>query len=238
MKTLTNKQKVIGAVSVILTASCLAGVGIYETKQAAKQTEPTQTVKQKAQTASGSETHEKPTSPSSTKAQKQTQPTGTIDALGNEEFATMKRPTMDEITDAKKNNRQLAKQAIAQLEIPAIGCHMPILEGTTYQKMLVGATTLLPNTVIGKGNVALASHNMGVEHSMFTSIYQLQKGADIFLTNPDGQKFHYQVVSNDVVDFRNTEKLNLTKKPTVTLVTCQSVQTTDNRVVIQGELVG
>lgn len=183
-----------------------------------------------------SETPSKDSSKSPTKESKLTN-TSKLDSAGNEDFSEMERPTLEEINHAQSNREGMSDQVVGEIEIPAIQLKLSILEGTTYQKMLYGATTLLANPIMGRGNYALASHNMGVEGSMFTSIYQLKEGEDIYLKDKQGKTYHYQVISNDVVDFRNTEKLNLTRKPTITLITCQTVQTTDNRVIVQGELV-
>lgn len=155
----------------------------------------------------------------------------------NEDFSDMERPTKEEIEQAQANLGQVESYAIGDLSIPAIELTMKIFQGTTYEKMLYGATTVLPDSVVGKGNYVLASHNMGVEGKMFTSLNKLKKGDDIYVSTKEGQKFHYRVVTNEVVDFKDTRCLELQGKPVITLVTCDSVQATDQRVVVQGELV-
>ncbi|EGO8095173.1 class A sortase [Enterococcus faecium] len=155
----------------------------------------------------------------------------------NENFSDMERPTKEEIEQAQANLGKVESYAIGDLSIPAIELTMKIFQGTTYEKMLYGATTVLPDSVVGKGNYVLASHNMGVEGKMFTSLHKLKKGDDIYVSTKEGQKFHYRVITNDVVDFKDTRCLELQGKPVITLVTCDSVQATDQRVVVQGELV-
>ena len=155
----------------------------------------------------------------------------------NENFSDMERPTKEEIEQAQANLGKVESYAIGDLSIPAIELTMNIFQGTTYEKMLYGATTVLPDSVVGKGNYVLASHNMGVEGKMFTSLHKLKKGDDIYVSTKEGQKFHYRVITNEVVDFKDTRCLELQGKPVITLVTCDSVQATDQRVVVQGELV-
>ncbi|KXF71663.1 class A sortase [Enterococcus faecalis] len=155
----------------------------------------------------------------------------------NENFSDMERPTKEEIEQAQANLGKVESYAIGDLSIPAIELTMKIFQGTTYEKMLYGATTVLPDSVVGKGNYVLASHNMGVEGKMFTSLHKLKKGDDIYVSTKEGQKFHYRVITNEVVDFKDTRCLELQGKPVITLVTCDSVQATDQRVVVQGELV-
>lgn len=155
----------------------------------------------------------------------------------NENFSDMERPIKEEIEQAQANLGKVESYAIGDLSIPAIELTMKIFQGTTYEKMLYGATTVLPDSVVGKGNYALASHNMGVEGKMFTSLHKLKKGDDIYVSTKEGQKFHYRVITNEVVDFKDTQCLELQGKPVITLVTCDSVQATDQRVVVQGELV-
>ncbi|EQA5452186.1 class A sortase [Enterococcus hirae] len=157
--------------------------------------------------------------------------------IKNEDFSDMARPTKEEIEQAQANLGQVESYAIGDLSIPAIELTMKIFQGTTYEKMLYGATTVLPDSIAGKGNYVLASHNIGVEGKMFTSLHQLKKGDDIYVSTKEGQKFHYRVKTNEVVDFKDTRCLELQGKPVITLITCDSVQATDQRVVVQGELV-
>ncbi|EGO9444908.1 class A sortase [Enterococcus faecalis] len=155
----------------------------------------------------------------------------------NEDFSDMARPTKEELEQAQANIGQVESYAVGDLTIPAIDLAMKIFQGTTYEKMLYGATTVLPDSVVGKGNYVLASHNMGVEGKMFTSLHKLKKGDDIYVSTKEGQNVHYRVVTNEVVDFKDTRCLELQGKPVITLITCDSVQATDQRVVVQGELV-
>lgn len=155
----------------------------------------------------------------------------------NEDFSDMARPTKEELEQAQANLGQVESYAVGDLTIPAIDLAMKIFQGTTYEKMLYGATTVLPDSVAGKGNYVLASHNMGVEGKMFTSLHKLKKGDDIYVLTKEGQKFHYRVITNEIVDFKDTRCLELQGKPVITLITCDSVQATDQRVVVQGELV-
>lgn len=155
----------------------------------------------------------------------------------NEDFSDMARPTKEELEQAQANIGQVESYAVGDLTIPAIDLAMKIFQGTTYEKMLYGATTVLPDSIVGKGNYVLASHNMGVEGKMFTSLHKLKKGDDIYVSTKEGQNVHYRVVTNEVVDFKDTRCLELQGKPVITLITCDSVQATDQRVVVQGELV-
>lgn len=238
MKSINKKKIGIGAISILLIAFIFIGFSLKNSNQQNSTTtsetslndESTKTSKQ-SNVASDSQVDK------NTKGTENSANSQGDNQLNNEDFSTMERPTIQEINEAQKHSEKMKDQFVGEIEIPSINLKLNILEGTTYQKMLYGATTLLPNSIMGHGNYALASHNMGVEGQMFTSIYKLQKGADIILRDQNGQSYRYKVVSNDVVDYKNTDKLNLTKKPTVTLVTCQSVQTTDNRVVVQAELV-
>lgn len=95
----------------------------------------------------------------------------------------MARPTKEELEQAQANLGQVESYAVGDLTIPAIDLAMKIFQGTTYEKMLYGATTVLPDSVVGKGNYVLASHNMGVEGKMFTSLHKLKKET-IFMFRP------------------------------------------------------
>jgi sortase A len=153
----------------------------------------------------------------------------------NDDFQEMLRPTVQEISQAQESIDEKRDEFVGDLEIPAIDLSLFILQGTTFENMLYGATTVLPSQVMGQGNYALASHNMGVEGAMFTSIHKLKKGDDIFL-HDGGKTYRYKVVKNYVTTYKDTACLNATDKATITLITCDSVHETDKRVIIQGEL--
>lgn len=163
--------------------------------------------------------------------------TSEIDENGYADYEAMKRPTLAEIKEAQAHVDDLASYYIGTVEIPSIDLNINILEGTTYERMLYAATTILPDSEMGKGNYALASHNMAVEGSMFTSLYRVQVGDDIYLKDKSGKEFHYKTKSVEVVNYKDTTCLEEQDKAVVTLVTCQSVRDTTNRVVVQGELI-
>ncbi|MFV0560904.1 MAG: class A sortase [Enterococcus sp.] len=105
------------------------------------------------------------------------------------------------------------------------------------ERMLYAATTILPESEMDKGNYTLASHNMGIEGSMFTSLYQVLIGDDIYLKDKLGKEFHYVTKKTDVVNYRDTSCLEEQDNSVITLIICQDDQNTENRLVVQGVLV-
>lgn len=160
-----------------------------------------------------------------------------LDENGFADYEEMKRPTLAEINEAQAHLDDLASLYVGTVEVPSIDLNINILEGTTYERMLYAATTILPDSKMGKGNYALASHNMAVEGSMFTSLYRVQVGDDIYLKDQSGKSYHYKTKSVEVVNYKDTSCLEEQDKAVVTLVTCESVRDTTNRIIVQGELV-
>lgn len=161
-----------------------------------------------------------------------------LDENGFADYEAMNRPTIEEIEEAQAHVDDLNSIYVGTVEIPSINLNINILEGTTYERMLYAATTIFPNSVMGKGNYALASHNMGQEGLMFTSLHKVKEGDDIYLKNNESWKtFHYQTTSVEIVNYKDTSCLEDQDEAVVTLITCENIYDTTNRVVVQGSLV-
>lgn len=147
------------------------------------------------------------------------------------------RPTVEMIREAQKNFSKVKNDVLGTISIPSIDLEMPILQGDSFEKMLYGACTVLPKQTMGKGNYTLAAHNAGVDGLMFSSLNKASKGALIMLQDRSGHVYNYKVKEQRHVDMTDTSILNLTRKPTLTLITCDKATKTTGRIVVIAELV-
>lgn len=147
------------------------------------------------------------------------------------------RPTVETLQEAQKNFNQVSDDVLGTIEIPSIELEMPILEGDSFEKMLYGACTVLPKQTMGKGNYTLAAHNAGMEGLMFSSLGKVSIGETITLKDRSGHVYNYKVKEQRHVNMTDTSILNLTRKPTLTLITCDQATKTDGRIVVIAELV-
>ena len=152
--------------------------------------------------------------------------------------------TQLEKANKSKNKDKVLKNAVGQINIPKLHLKLNILKGTNQTNMMYGATTMLPNQQMGKGNYVLAGHNMKHKGILFSDLIlndkpQVKKGDVIYLT--DGtHKYKYEVFSTKTVHKTNTDCLNDSKDPILTLFTCTKDDgsgTTPYRFVVQAKLV-
>ncbi len=146
------------------------------------------------------------------------------------------RPTVETLQEAQKDFEQVKDDILGTIRIASIGLEMPILEGDSFEKMLYGACTVLPKQTMGKGNYTLAAHNAGVDGLMFSSLGNVAVGETITLQDRSGHVYNYKVKEQRHVNMTDTSILNLTRKPTLTLITCDQATKTDGRIVVIAEL--
>jgi len=114
---------------------------------------------------------------------------------------------------------------------------IPILHGTNTQNLLVGATTVKNDQVMGKGNYVLAGHHMRDDSLLFGPLLKIEKGTYIHITNKR-QIFTYKVKAKKIVQETDVSVLEDTGSPELTLITCDVTGIdTDKRVIITAELV-
>lgn len=147
------------------------------------------------------------------------------------------RPTVETLQEAQKDFEQVKDDILGTIRISSIGLEMPILEGDSFEKMLYGACTVLPKQTMGKGNYALAAHNAGVDGLMFSSLGNVAVGETITLQDRSGHVYNYKVKEQRHVSMTDTSILNLTRKSTLTLITCDQATKTDGRIVVIAELI-
>ncbi|EHU8854487.1 class A sortase [Enterococcus faecalis] len=147
------------------------------------------------------------------------------------------RPSVKTIQNAQENFNEVSDSVLGSIEIDSIQLKLPILMGDSFDNMLYGACTVLSKQTMGKGNYALASHNAGYEGLLFTSLNKVSVGDLVKLNDREGHSFIYKVKEQKHVDMTDTTMLNLTRKPTLTLITCDQATKTTGRIIVIAELV-
>ncbi|MBO6342258.1 class A sortase [Enterococcus faecalis] len=205
-------------------AKTLLSSGLEEAKKPKKQVE-TKTSKTNSSQPEAVTGAEIPVAPEETAL-----PTGVALSEGE-------RPTVETLQEAQKDFEQVKDDILGTIRIASIGLEMPILEGDSFEKMLYGACTVLPKQTMGKGNYTLAAHNAGVDGLMFSSLGNVAVGETITLQDRSGHVYNYKVKEQRHVNMTDTSILNLKRKPTLTLITCDQATKTDGRIVVIAEMV-
>lgn len=131
--------------------------------------------------------------------------------------------------------RVLDNYSTGSIQIPSINTKLPIVEGTSNQHLLAGATTFRPGQSITHGNYVLLGHNVGYDGMLFSSLPQIKKGAKITVNSyADGKMMQqkYKVTNKETVKASQGQVLDDTDDRKLTLITCDVPHETPNRVVV------
>ncbi len=106
--------------------------------------------------------------------------------------------------------------AIGKLEIPRTGISVVVLQGDDAHTLRLGAGHI-PGTAwpCENGNMGIAAHR----DTFFRGLRNIRQNDVIRFVTTDGT-YLYQVTSTQIVDPMDTEVLDNTAEPTMTLVTC------------------
>ncbi|OMI25008.1 hypothetical protein BTA31_20415 [Bacillus haynesii] len=138
------------------------------------------------------------------------------------------------LSNISKLNR---KDVLGVISISDVNILFPILNGTSTQNLLVGATTVNIGQKMGEGNYILAGHHIRDDTLLFGPLLKVEEETLIQITDKTNI-YTYQVVDKKIVKETDLSILQETTIPTITLFTCNvSGIKTDKRVVIRGELV-
>jgi len=137
---------------------------------------------------------------------------------------------------------------LGSVAIPELRLSLPILKGATSRHLQIGAGTLKPGQRMGRGNYAMAAHNMDQSGYLFSDLPKIRAGAKIYLTDltniyvyraetrvdahtpANSYYYHRQVRPTNSQPIRDNPAAAL-----VTLVTCNA--TGSAREIVQGKYV-
>ncbi|PFJ06062.1 class A sortase [Bacillus cereus] len=171
---------------------------------------------------------------------KQTENVQTVQKMNYEKHDTefvdaskINQPDLAEVANASLDK----KQVIGRISIPSVSLELPVLKASTEKNLLSGAATVKENQVMGKGNYALAGHNMSKKGVLFSDIASLKKGDKIYLYDNENE-YEYAVTDVSEVTPDKWEVVENHGKDEITLITCVSVKDNSKRYVVAGDLVG
>jgi len=130
---------------------------------------------------------------------------------------------------------------INRLVINKIGVNIPIVESLDANWALARGAWRMPQTSTpDKGsNTAIAGHRFKYLPPNNLTFYLLDKLAvgDSLIVFWAGKEYQYVVVASKIVPPTEVSVLAPTQKATLTLITCDPIWTTKNRLIVTGELV-
>lgn len=136
-------------------------------------------------------------------------------------------------------------RAIGQIAINRYNVDLNIYRGIGNVELNLGVGTMNPNEEMGKGNYALAGHNMDDGRSYFSPLYTakarnvLASGTAIYVTDFTNV-YYYSITEADFIAINRTDlvdnKPEFNKQPVISLFTCD--WTGRGRLFIRGKLTG
>ncbi len=115
------------------------------------------------------------------------------------------------------------KSIVATIDIPAMGCTLPVRFGATEANMAQGAAVVAGTSLpLGEtdSNCVIAAHRGWNSAAMFRDIESLSVGDDVYVTNR-WETLHYRVAEVRVVDPSDTAACTVQEgRDLITLLTC------------------
>ncbi|MBQ0140293.1 MAG: class A sortase [Kurthia sp.] len=149
----------------------------------------------------------------------------------NFEFDDVKDLSLQDVLKAQMNNNDV--HSVGTISVPDVGLQLPILYGVSNTNLAIGAGTMKKDMKLGKGNYALAGHNMNNNTTLFSPLTKAEKGMKMYTTNYERvytytikKIFIIEASQVDVIEDKENERL-------LTLVTCN--YDGSKRLIIQGE---
>ncbi|RTQ96486.1 class A sortase [Lysinibacillus telephonicus] len=129
---------------------------------------------------------------------------------------------LDLKTILKANLNKDDISVIGAISIPSVNLNLPIGKGTSSYTLALTAGTMKENQAMGEGNYALAGHHMDREDLLFSPLFQVEKGAAVYLTDLK-YVYEYQVDEQRTIEATAIEVLDeIEGKKILTLITCDN----------------
>ena len=151
------------------------------------------------------------------------------------DYSSVKKLTLGQIAKARANSKNIP--IVGQICIPADGINLPIAKGVNNTNLAFAAGTFRNNMQMGKGNDALAGHNMSNlgPKVLFSPLYYWSKvGQKIYIT--DMKKVYvYRITAKQFVSKYRVDLVQNTPERIITLITCDA--TGNNRLMVRGKYI-
>lgn len=153
------------------------------------------------------------------------------------DFDSIKPVSLNRVVWSNINKQPMP--VIGEVAVPGVGINLPIFKGLTNDNVSYGAGTMKENQTMGRGNYALASHNVsGFNNNtdlLFTPLEHAKKGTEIYITDKENI-YQYRVDTVEVVSPEHTEVIeDHIGKTEITLVMCADSKA-KSRIIVHGLL--
>lgn len=153
---------------------------------------------------------------------------------GNYDFSNVKDLNLQTVAKNRANKQNV--NIIGTIAIPDIDMSIPIAKGVDNNTLALAAGTMREDQEMGKGNYALAGHNMAHGSKILFSplYYHAKVGQKVYLTDLD-KIYTYKITERKFIDADRVDVVNNTKEPIITLITCDA--TGARRLMVRGKLI-
>lgn len=133
------------------------------------------------------------------------------------------------------------KAVIGQLIIDDLNMNLPVLKGVTNSNLLAGATTMVKEQQMGKGNYPLAGHYMKDKDRLFGGLMDIKLDTIVLLVDKK-VVYEYKIYDKVIVEdtaFYMLEQEQYRKRgvPIISLMTCYYTSKNGKRFFALGELI-
>lgn len=146
--------------------------------------------------------------------------------------------TISEAANFKKE--EVNKNIIGKIIIKDLNIDLPILKGVTNSNLMIGASTMKPNLIMGQGNYTLAGHYMK-NGLLFGSLLDIQPGTKVQITNKktvyEYEIYDIKIVSDTAFYMLDESRAEDRGKPIISLMTCYYTSANGKRFFALGELI-
>lgn len=137
---------------------------------------------------------------------------------------------------ASEKQAKIPENMLGIIKIDKINLSAPLTEGTDNKSIMFALGHFKDTAMPGEmGNFAVAGHRSYTFGEYFSRLDELEQN-DVIEVLYNGKCYKYEVTSSYVVEPEQTEVLDPTDKPVITLVTCTPKWTATHRLIVRGEL--
>lgn len=154
---------------------------------------------------------------------------------GTYNYESIKQLTLTNIANARAKSKNL--QIVGAMTVPNINMTLPIAKGITNKTLALAAGTFRDNMQMGKGNYALAGHNMASDGPklLFSPLFfKAKRNQKIYLTDLK-RVYIYKITSKSFIDKHQVNVVRNTKKRQITLITCDA--NGNKRLMVRGKYI-
>lgn len=147
------------------------------------------------------------------------------------EFDDVKDLSLQDVLKAQMNNKDV--HSIGTISVPQVSLQLPILYGVSNTNLAIGAGTMKKNMKLGRGNYALAGHNMNNNTTLFSPLTKAEKGMKMYTTDYK-RVYTYTIKKIFIIEASQVDVIEDKEgKRLLTLVTCN--YDGSKRLIVQGE---